>query len=741
MKEATVSNEKIAAIESYLDQGIVLIPVNPNKSASGKRVPYVEWACYNNGTARPTREETLAWFEKWPEAMIGVVLGPVSGLATVDIDNHKGDEFIRGITAFTDLYTGDYCAVNTPRDGIQVWFLYDNDLDTLGNHPAFEIKRKGHLTIAPPSVRDDGQYRWQSIPFDKEDAEQFPRSIINAVKTRHNEGPGKGMPVIAASMDEGNRDNFMFHTGLTMLKGGASPDVALATLESLEARGNDDYMKGKASEPPPKAQAVLASVVSFREKKTPVNGSFDERSAPQGLRTLGEASGVSLESAPRPFALTDLGNAERLVYLYGPNIRYCHARKKWFLWTGTHWRADQTNEIELIGKDVVRGIPGEAKGTDESRWKELMKHASRSESNLKIRSMLAMAESDVPILPEDFDRDPWLLNVRNGTLDLRTGELRPPRKEDMLSRAIDVDYDPAATCPVWLDFLNTVMDGRKDLVDFLKLAVGYSLTGDTREQVLFFLYGKGANGKSTFIEAVMNLLGAYSKHTRPETFMMKKDTTSSNDIADLDGVRMVAAVELEEGKRLAEVLTKQVSGGDTLKARYLFQEYFEFRPQFKLWLCGNHKPRIRGTDHAIWRRIRLIPWDVTIPDDKQDRDLPAKLREEWPGILAWAVEGCLAWRAGGLSKPGPVMAATAAYRQEMDVLADFMESCVVREDGASITKKELYEAYTQYCAANGEDVKDRLGRKTFNTRIEDMGIDGYVTGKNVHTWLGVRANV
>jgi putative DNA primase/helicase len=280
------------------------------------------------------------------------------------------------------------------------------------------------------------------------------------------------------------------------------------------------------------------------------------------------------------------------------------------------------------------------------------------------------------------------------------------------------------------------MSGNEGLITFLQQAVGYSLTGDTREQSLFFLYGRGANGKSTFIEAITGLLGPYSKHTRPETFMAKKSDGVPNDLAELESVRMVAAVELEEGRKLAEVLTKQVSGGDKLKARYLFQEFFEYHPQFKLWLCGNHKPRIHGTDHAIWRRIKLIPWTVTIPDHQQDKSLPDRLKHEWPGILTWAVKGCLEWQSNGLSTPKEVQAATANYRKEMDVLGDFFENCVISGDNESVTVKDLYEAYTTFCNDNGEN-KERLGKKKFNERVTDRDFDQYRAGKNILTWRGL----
>jgi putative DNA primase/helicase len=439
------------------------------------------------------------------------------------------------------------------------------------------------------------------------------------------------------------------------------------------------------------------------------------------------------------FSLTDLGNAERLVSKCGDDIRYCHQRGRWLLWTGDHWKWDETKAIERKAKLTVRSILSEAMKTDNNRVKDVGKHAIRSENLTRFRAMITLAQSEkgIPVLFRELDVDPWLIHLRNGTLDLRTGELREPRRVDMITRLIDVNYDRAAPCPVWINFLSQVMSGNQALITFLQRAVGYSLTGDIREQVLFFLYGRGANGKSTFIETITGLFGPYSKHTRPETFMAKKTDGPSNDLAELDGVRMVAAVELEEGRRLAEVLAKQVSGGDTMKARYLFQEFFEFRPQFKLWLCGNHKPRIHGTDHAIWRRIRLIPWTVTIPDDKQDKDLTMKLKAEWPGILVWAVEGCLDWQKNGLLAPDEVMAATADYRKEMDVLGDFFDACVTVEAGASVPAKDLYEAYCKFLDDNGENIRERLGKKKFNQRVADRGHDSYTGPGRRLIWIGI----
>lgn len=443
----------------------------------------------------------------------------------------------------------------------------------------------------------------------------------------------------------------------------------------------------------------------------------------------------------RIFPFTDMGNAERLVYRYGQDIRYCPSRNLWLLWKNSHWEWDDRNDIEKLAKLTVRGIFQEAVTAKDDKVKDIGKHAVRSESAARIKAMidLAQTENGVAIRPAELDRDPWLLNVGNGTLNLRTGKLKTPDRADMITRKIDTPFDPTATSPLWIKFLDTVMARNTGLIHFLSKAIGYSLTGETREQVLFFSHGRGANGKSTFIETITGMMGAFSKHTRPETFMLKNsDSSANNDLAELEGCRMVAAVELEEGKRLAEVLTKQATGGDTLKARYLFQEFFEFQSQFKLWLCGNHKPRIQGTDLAIWRRIRLIPWTVTIPESDQDKELTSKLKIEWPGILVWAVQGCLNWQKEGLTAPVEVIAATASYRREMDILGDFFDNCIETESNNTVTVKELYDSYVSYCEANGESIKERLGKKKFGIRVSERGFDQFSATGNVQTWIGLK---
>ncbi len=415
------------------------------------------------------------------------------------------------------------------------------------------------------------------------------------------------------------------------------------------------------------------------------------------------------------FNLTDLGNSERLINQHGADLRYCYAWNKWLVWNGKQWKADARGEIKKRAKQTVRAIFAEAAAIeDDSQRREVGVWAQKSESAAKIAAMIELAPSALPVLPEELDADPWIFNCKNGTVNLKTGVLQPHERRDLLTKCSDVDYDASATCPVFLAFLDRIMDGRTNLIQFIQLAIGYSLTGDTREQVMFILHGAGANGKSTLLNILALFLGDYALQTDTDTLMAKKnDAGINNDLARMKGARLVAGVETEENKRLAEVKIKQLTGGDTITARFLFQEFFEFKPQFKLFLATNHRPEIRGTDHAIWRRIRLIPFDVTFAPDEQDKGLLDKMKAELPGILAWAVKGCLKWQSEGLGLPDEVKEATESYREEMDVLAAFLSECCTVHAQAQVTAQELFAAYLKWCQENNEEPlkQTALGRR------------------------------
>jgi len=425
--------------------------------------------------------------------------------------------------------------------------------------------------------------------------------------------------------------------------------------------------------------------------------------------------------------LTDSGNARRIVNTHGQDVRYCPAWGKWLIWDATRWRPDETGEIVRRAQSALRAIYAEAERTRD-KVGDLLGWAKRSEAQGKIQAAISLAQSaaEVIVTPELLDSHPWLLNCRNGTLDLRTGELRAHDRADLLTKRLEVEYAANATCPTFDRFLDKIMGGDTGLKLYLQTAIGYSLTGLTREQCVFILHGLGANGKSSLLEIVRIALGDYARNADFTTFAVRDRSGASGDLARLAGARFVTAVETEPGERLSLSRIKQVTGGDRVTARYLYQAEFEYTPQFKCWLAVNHKPQVRGGEHAIWRRIRLIPFTVTIQESEQDKDILEKLKGELPGILGWAVEGCKKWQKPGLQTPHAVLDATEDYREEMDLLGGFIEERCEKDRSAQTPIADLYDAYTDYCKANNEKP---MGKNKFGTFLSERGFPPLRIGK------------
>jgi P4 family phage/plasmid primase-like protien len=440
-----------------------------------------------------------------------------------------------------------------------------------------------------------------------------------------------------------------------------------------------------------------------------------------------------------PPTLTDTGNAERFAAQYAGHVRYCYPQKSWYVWTGTHWRQDLGDAIARLAKETAKGIYLEAaRAESEERRKAIGQWAARSEDQRRRGAMVDLARSEpgIPIAPEELDRDPWLLNLANGTLNLKTVALQPHRREDFITRLIPIAYDPAAPCPIWDGFIRHVLGGKAAVIRFVQKALGYSLTGETSEQVLFILHGTGSNGKTTLLETTSLLLAPYAAQVAAETLLAREtDALAMNDLFTLQGARFVVAIESDMGRRLAESLVKRVTGSDTIKAKKLYTDVFAYRPSWKLFIATNHKPVIRGTDHAIWRRIRLVEFDVVVPDDQQDKALPDKLKAELPGILRWAVDGCRLWQAEGLGPPKEVRQATDEYRADMDVLGGFLaERCWLKDEKAEIGAGELYADYEGWAATAREKP---LSMKTFKVALQEHGLKA-VHKRTGWVWLGLR---
>lgn len=478
----------------------------------------------------------------------------------------------------------------------------------------------------------------------------------------------------------------------------------------------------------------------FRAKWSTPDGRLSAYAADTIQKALrGSASSSKTGSSTKSYNLTDLGNAERMAAMFKDEIRYCHAWRSWLIWDGVRWVIDKSNQINQKAKQVVRSIYQEASaGVDSSDRKPIANHAKASEADYRLKAMinLCASEQGIAIAPDELDRNIWYLTCLNGTLDLATGQLLRHDPKHLITKLVPVLYDPHATCHVWDGFLNRIMAGNDDLIQFLQRAIGYSLTGDTGEQCFFILYGSGANGKSTFLSAISSIMADYSMQTPTETLLVKQRGGISNDVARLKGARFVTASEAEADQRLAEGLIKQMTGQDVISARFLYQELFDFTPTHKIFLATNHKPDVRGTDPAIWRRIKLVPFEVAIPEPERDRRLLAKLEKEQAGIFAWAVRGCLDWVVQGLGEPEEVKAATNEYKCEMDFMAMFFTDCCCIEDRAKATAKELYEAYVTWCSETGEEP---LKQRGFGIKLKDKGFKHFRTSDR-RWWKGIKLN-
>lgn len=383
---------------------------------------------------------------------------------------------------------------------------------------------------------------------------------------------------------------------------------------------------------------------------------------------------IAVEAARPRFACTDLGNAERLVYRHGENIRFVPQWDKWIVWTGKHWRIDSKKQVERLAQKTVRAIYGEARDeADPDRRKLLAEHAKKSEANARKVALLDQAKSlpAIPIAPEDLDADPWLLNVQNGTLDLRTGELRPHRREDLLMMIAKADYDAAATCPTYDKFLERVQPDAA-VRDFIWRIDAASMTGVIREHWLAYHYGTGRNGKSVHEEILLYILGGYARKIPTELLTAKRGDSHPTEKTTLYRIRYAAASETEEGRVMNVAFIKQATGGDMISARRMREDFWEFVPTHHLHISSNHKLIIRETKDAIWERVMLVLWGVQIPREERDVRLGDKLKAEASGILSKLVQHCLAWQREGLRVPQAVRVATDQYREDMDVLGEFI---------------------------------------------------------------------
>ena len=417
------------------------------------------------------------------------------------------------------------------------------------------------------------------------------------------------------------------------------------------------------------------------------------------------------EEIDRPPAFSDEALALRFAERHANDLRYVAAWSKWLQWTGSYWRFDDTKLAFDLSRRVCRVAAAECN-------KCKVASAIASAKTVAAVERLALADRRIAATVDQWDADPWLLNTPDGVVDLRTGDIRSHDPKDYMTKITSVG--PQGGCERFLAFLDRITGADAELIAYLRRVFGYALTGHTREHALFFGYGTGANGKSVLLSTIAGLLGDYHKTAPIETFTASNADRHPTDLAGLRGARLVTATETEEGRRWAEARIKQLTGGDMISARFMRQDFFEFSPAFKLVIAGNHKPSLRSVDEAIRRRFHLIPFGVTIPAGERDGELADKLRTEWPGILAWLVEGCLEWQVEGLQQPEAVRTATEAYLSAEDSLAAWLDEKCERGANLWASSAILFSSWKTWADAAGESPGNS---KRFAQALETRGFN------------------
>lgn len=703
-----------------------------------------------------TREEVAGWFKGKPDRNYGIRTGQVNGIIAVDTDSEAahGEAVKRGLPT-TRTHRSGRRDTGAPAGGWHHLYKYDPRIAASKPIDGCDVKSDGGYIVGDGSTHQDSRALYTvetdgplAMPPDwlivnrasGVPAENTPVRTVRSGSTseldeiRHY----LNYPAIAAKGNE-CQDNWIAVKGILKDAGGSLADFDQFSRSCPEKYANNTGSNDieKVWDKTGKDRASLGKLKMWDKEVNGGQAKRDWLKLHPELSSRRQSRSKGSGPAPSSFQCTDIGNAERLIARHGEKLRFCHVWGLWLIWNGHIWKPDTDDAITRLAIDTIRSIYQEAAECDDPTARTILaKHATKSEAASRLAAMIKIATAldGVSVTPDALDCDHWLVTCENGTLDLKTGNLRESRPADLITKLIPVTYSSDATCPEWDKFLARIMDNRATLITFLQRAIGYSLTGDTSEQVLFLLHGLGSNGKSTFIETLMALFGDLSQTADMNSFLHRDGEGPRNDLAKLVGARFVSAVEVKAGKRLDETLIKQLTGGDKISTRFLFKEFFEYRPCYKLWIAANHKPVIRGTDHAIWRRIRLVPFDVTIADGEKDKQLTRKLRAELPGVLAWVVRGCLAWQADGLQEPPEVLAATESYRDEMDYLSGFIaERCI---KGAQFRAKssDLYRNYQQWCEQNGETP---VSQNKFGLTMTERGFPRVRANGGIRQYIGI----
>lgn len=632
-------------INKYSDlaaEGFACFPIVPNEkrplTANG----------FKDASLDP--EQHRAWAEQYPNSNIAYATGAPSGRVIVlDMDVKNKKSGAKSLVALEKKHgpLPETRTAITQSGGAHFLFTYPEGMKIqckVDFRDGIDIRADGGYCVAPPSAINGNEYEWvdPTTPIAPAPA-WLLEELAKQGTTRHKRKSAKAKPIPA-----GNRNQSVMLYAFSLLNGGLNPE----RLEEELLEYNADCCN------PPLPESEVAQI------------------AVNVIRSHQENAGSVLHT-------TDLGNAKRMSELYRETLRYVCETKQWLEKQGSGvWRRVDELHVLSLARKLIALIYEEMFRLSPGSRQSMAMHAQYTESNTGLKNAVDLFRSEpgIALSASNLDCGDWLLPVRNGLIDLQTGTFTPMRPDLHITYTAAVDYDPNATCPIWERFLLRIMNGDVALVEYLRRAIGYTLTTMTSEHALFFAYGSGANGKSTFLNVLRALFGDLGAQANGDMLLEKNgaagmsQNAASSEVARLMGKRLVAMSEVEDGRHFSEKTVKWYTGGEVITARMLYQNAFEFKPRFKLWLAGNYKPTVKGSDHGIWRRMKLIPFTVTIPPEERDPDLERKLCAELPGILNWALVGCQHWRENGykLNEPKVIADEVAEYRNEMDIVSSWL---------------------------------------------------------------------
>ena len=660
------------------------------------------------------------WWQQRPDANIAGATGPAFGLA-LDVDAGKGgDESLR------DLQREHGELPPTPTShtgggGLHLIFAYPELAageivkNKVGIAPGVDVRAEGGYIILPPSLHISGRrYVWDAENGPDTPMAPLPDWLRAMVVTRNDNGHRPAEP-IGDTIPEGQRNATLASLAGSMRRRGMSEGAIHAAL-AVENETRCDPI------PDTEIDTIAHSVAKYPP-------------APEYLHVVPAAPATE---APH---LTDMGNSARWCRQHGDDAHFCDGLGGWLLWNGSRWQLDECGAVMEMAKRTAISIYGEAEAapTLEGR-KAISKWAATSEAASRLSAMLELSRSALPAAVSDFDRDPFLLNVLNGTIDIHTGDIREPSRGDMITKMAPVHYQADATDPVFDAFMAVVTDGDEELTGWLQRGFGYSLTGDMTEEFMAMIIGPTLTGKSTLLHAVADTLGDYGYKASIDTFLEHRDAGAARpDLTALRGTRFVIATEAPKGKRLDEPLVKAIVGGDSLTARTLFHPPFTFYPQCKLWFGSNFAPVMNNLDGAIWRRVRRIPFEASFAGhvDPQIKPYLCNNPDARAAILAWAVKGCLAWQREGMGKAGVVERKTEELRREMNPLTEYLDAKCVVGPAYSVDAGALRRDYTTWSRDTGSRP---VSNKDWGEQLLELGCKEErprIGGKQRRVWRGI----